>query len=389
MFVWREFNSNIKIATLAILTFLLFIPVSFSQEENIQYERFRIGEVKEIHSGIALSPQDENIVAISGNKSAPVYLYNWHDNEIISKFDVENWYAGSSIEYSERGNYIVLNQLFYVDWLVSRDKKVFFVIIDKHGQKVLKIDESNEVKISYDEKNALSLSGNKLTEYDLASGKSKNTFAIPAKGFGFALSHDGNFIAVSHEPREEDLKKMPQFKKDKQALKYNLKYKHQVSIYSYPQFEKVTTINEFYDHIYELKFREDDSQLFCLQKPHLKAQTGGLHQTYLNIINTSNWEPIRKGFVSKAIYQPDFKLSHDGRYLGIVSQGGRFPELHVYDYENNRHLDRFEFSYRLIESDEDGLVVADSRPTFVFLPDNESILMVFGNRLFRWNFKKE
>jgi len=389
MFCFGIYNSSFKLAIAAIIAVFLCLPSSYAQDDNLKYERFRIGEIKDIHSGIALSPQDENIVAISGNKSAPVYIYNWNDDEVINKFDVENWYAGSSIEYSANGNYIILNQLFYVDWLVSKDKKVFFVIIDNNGQRILKIDDSNEVKISRDEKKAISLSGDKITEYDLASGKAVNTFGLPEKGFGFALSHDGSFIAVSHEPREDDLKSMPQFKKNKQALKNALKYKHQITIYSYPQFEKVTTINEFYDNIYELKFRQDDSELYCLQKPHAKAQTGGLYQTYLNIIKTANWEPIRKGFVSKAPYQPDFKLSNDGRFFGLVSQGGKFPELHIYDYEKNRHVDRFEFSYRLIESDEEGLVVADNRPTFVFLPDNESILMAFGNRLFTWKFKQE
>jgi len=379
---------------LSLLLLILYISgitsITWAQDANEDYERFSIGEMKEIHSSISLSPKNDRIVAVSGNKSSPVYLYNWESDDVINSFNVENWYAGSSVEHSSNGKYLILNQLFYVDWAVNRDKKVLFVIIDNNGSKVLKIDESNEVKINPEESRALSLSGDKITEYDLSTGKAVNTFNLPRKGFSFDISSDGRFIAISHEPVEEDLKKRPEFKKDKQALKFILKYKNQVTIYKYPSFEVITTVNEFYDLIYELKFREDDSQLFCLQIPHAKAQTSvSSQQSYLNIINATGWEPIRKGFVSKATYQPDFKLSQDGRFFGIISKGMRYSELHIYDYNSRKLLDRFEFSFRLFDSDEDGLIATDIRPSFVFLPDTESILIAIGNRIIKWKFKQQ
>ena len=376
---------------LVLLSFVFPFSAILSQDIDENYQRFRIGELKEIHSGIAVSPRDGHIVAISGNKSTPVYIYNWQDDKIQDKINVENWYAGSSIEYSRKGNYLVLNQLFYADWAANRDKKVTFLVLDKNGNKVLRLEDSNETKITPDEKSAVSMSGNQIITYDLASGKQIDQFTIPGKGFAFDISPDGEYLAIAHQPVEDELKALPQFKKDKKALKDILKYKHQVSIYSFPDHTRIGSVNEFYDFVYELKFRKDGSQLFCLQIPHQKVQTsvGSASQTYVNIINTAGWEPIRAGFVSKSYYQPDFKLSDDGRFFGIVSYGYRYPELHIYDYETLKLLDRFEFTFRIIESDEDGIIAADTRPSFVFLPDDDRIMVAFGNRLFLWNFKQQ
>lgn len=377
-----------------VLIFLLFffstLPYSIGQEIDEDYKRFRISELKEIHSGIDLSPMNNDIVAISGNKSAPVYLYDWKNDKVKDQFNVENWYAGSAIEYSSQGNYLVLNQLFYADWAVNRDKKVLFQVLDKDGNKVLRLEDSNEAKVSPDEKKVLSLSHDKITEYDLVSGKAVNSHTFPEKGFAFDLSPDGKYLVMAHAPVEDRLKKDPRYKKDKKALKSALKFKHRVSVYTYPDFQYVGSVSELYDLIYELKFSDDGSQLFCLQIPHMKAQSGTTgSQIYVNVINTEGWQPIRKGFVSKAAYQPDFKLSSNGQYFGIVSKGIRFPELHIYNYETMKMLDRFEFTFRVIESDEHGIIAADTRPSFVFLPDNERILIAFGNRLYLWNFKSQ
>ena len=383
-------NSSLPVL-LALISFAFILSTAQSQDIDENYQRFRIGELKEIHSGIAVSPMDGHIVAISGNKSSPVYIYNWQEDKILDKINVENWNAGSSIEYSKKGNYLVLNQLFYADWAANRDKKVTFLVLDKDGNKVMRLDDSNETRITPDEKSAVSMSGDQIITYDLASGKQTDKFTLPGKGFAFAISPDAKYLAVAHQPVEDELKALPQFKKDKKALKNLLKYKHQVSIYSYPDLQRVATVNEFYDFVYELKFRDDGSQLFCLQIPHQKAQTSvsTAHQTYVNVINTPNWEPIRHGFVSRSAYQPDFKLSPDGRFFGIVSYGHRYPELHIYEYETLKLLDRFEFTFRIIESDEDGIIAADTRPSFVFLPNDDRIMVAFGNRVFLWKFKQQ
>jgi len=95
--------------------------------------------------------------------------------------------------------------------------------------------------------------------------------------------------------------------------------------------------------------------------------------------------PLRTGFTSSAPYEPDYKLSNNEKLFGIISQGTRFVELHIYDIRSGKMLQRFEQSYRLFEKKDGDLIVADSRASFVFLPGDEQVLMTMGNRLLIWN----
>ena len=132
--------------------------------------------------------------------------------------------------------------------------------------------------------------------------------------------------------------------------------------------------------------------MICLQIPHLKAQASNTaRQTYVSSIDAIHGEALRKGFTSQAFYEPDFKFSHDGRLFGLVSKGARFLELHVYDVASGSMVRRFEQSYRLFEKNEGGMIAADSRMSFVFLPDDDTIVMTMGNHLIYWelNLKNE
>ncbi len=179
-------------------------------------------------------------------------------------------------------------------------------------------------------------------------------------------------------------KNNPSLKKNKDALKTTLKYKQQISIFNTENFEKEVTIDEFYDIIYRLDYSSDGKTLFCMNIPHLKVQNGNNRQTYINIIDAESGQPLRKGFISLAAYEPDFKLSNDGKFFGLISQSNKFIELHIYDFETGKMLYRFELSYRLYEKNDGDFIMADSRASFVFLPDNKSVLVTMGNRLVLW-----
>ena len=121
--------------------------------------------------------------------------------------------------------------------------------------------------------------------------------------------------------------------------------------------------------------------------PHAKASTGVDRKTItIAIVQTSNWETLRKGFVSKSLYQPDYKLTNNNQYFGIISKGNQFAELHIYDYQNATLEYRMELSHRMFEKSEGRLTITDDRSRFIFLPDNESALLTMGNRLIKWNF---
>ena len=272
----------------------------------------------------------------------------------------------------------------------NKDREVNFEVIDATTGKMLKrFDNYHALAFTADEKSIVSLSGEAIVFWNLSTLKKEKTIKINQTSNGFAISPDGKHIAVSHHPDENELKSIPKYKKDKKALKHVLKYKQQISIFNLETSEKEYTVNEFYDIVYCLDYSPDGKTLFCLQIPHIKSNPGQQRQTFINTIDGVSGEPQRKGFVSRAPYEPDFKLSHDGKLFGVVSQESRFVELHMYDFETGKMLHRFEQSFRLFEKTDGELAAADSRASFVFLPDNKNIIMTMGSRLIFWNLETD
>ncbi len=340
--------------------------------------------------GIDLSP-DGNYVAISGNKEFPLYIYDWVNREIVKTYNVGDWWAGAAVKYSTNGKYILIQQLKLVDLAPNKDKEVAFDVIDaESGKSVRRLNPYHAVCISPDEKYAIALTSEEVSFWNLESGNKEKSFNIERASNGLAISPDGSMIAVSHHVTEEALNNYPRYQSDKKARKAAAKYKKEISVYNTKTFSKMFTVNELYDIIYKLDYSEDGKILFCLQIPHSKVQAiQGLRQTYISAINGQNGEASRKGFTSDAVYEPDFKLSHDGKLFGVVSKGNQFLELHIYDAETAKMKYRFKQSYRLMEKSEGDYIIGDSRTTFVFLPDNKRILMTMGNRLILWNMESE
>ncbi len=359
-----------------------------AQSTDMDYERVRIGEAKHIICGLDLSP-DQNVLAISSTQSYPFYLFDWKNREKLQEFNVGNWYAGSSIEYSFGGQYILLNQLYYIDFAPNKDREVNFEIVDvKTGERVLRFEEYHSVAITPDEKFAVALTSDAVSFWNLSTKSKETSFNVKDASNSVAISPDGKLIAVSHHLYEKDAKNIPQLQRDKKTLKSALKYKQQISIYDVLTFTKLYTVNELYDIVYKLKFSDDGKNLFCLNIPHSKQQNTAERQSYINIIDMETGSAKKRGFTSKAVYEPDFKLSHDGKWFGVVSRSNRFLELHIYDFETGKMEYRFQQSFRLFEKNEGEMIAADSRTSFVFLPDNESVLMTMGNHLILWKYEK-
>ena len=373
--------------------FLILVLISIpsllkSQTSDIEYERIKIGDARHMISGLALSPDMETL-AISPTQSFPFYLFNWKNEQVIKEFNVGNWYAGSAINYSAKGSYILLNKLKYFDFSQNKDREVDFEVVNvKTGKRVKRFEAVHSAAITPDEKYVLALSGEAVNFWNLSTGKKDKSFKVEQASNGIAISPDGKLVAISHKLYEKDAKQIPTLKRDKKTLKNALKYKQQISVFDASTFKKLYTVNELYDIVYKLSFSENGDFLICLHIPHTKAQSSPSgRQTYVNVIDMNTREPIRRGFVSVANYEPDFKLSHDEKLFGIVSKSNQFLELHIYDFETKKMLYRFQQSYRLFEKNEGGMLVADSRLSFVFLPDNESVLMTMGNHLIKWNFE--
>ncbi len=379
-----HFSSIFKRSISVFLLIMIFSNGVFSQGANYDYERVKIGDVKHIIVGMDMSP-DHKYLAISGNQSFPFYIFDWSKREIVSQHDVGNWYAGSSVEYSPGGKYILLQQTFYMDLAPNKDREVKFEVVETSTGKVVKsLEKTHTAAFTPDDQYLVSLAAEEVAFWNLATGNKDKSFELVGATNGIAVSPDGKHIAVSHRPNEDELKANPAYKKNKEALKNTIKYKQEVSIFNAETFAKEANINEFYDVVYRLEYSKDGKYIFCVNIPNEKVQTGLERQTYINTIDAETGTALRKGFTSKAIFEPDFKLSHDGKLMGVISQSRKFLELHIYNFETGSLLKRFELSFRLFEKTEEGIILGDNRTSFVFLPDDKSVFLTMGNHLVLW-----
>ena len=368
------------------LSCLVFINYGYSQSSNMEFDYVKFGDNQHLLVGLDLSPNGQHL-AISSLRGRPLIIYDWSKREIVEKFNVGDWYGGSSVKYSPDGKYLLLQKLFYNDAEVNKDNEVDFELIDAASGNLLKLfNNYHSIAFAPDAKHVVSLTGEEIAFWNLNTIKKEKAIMVIKASNSFAISPDGKYIAVSHLPNEDELKKNPKYKKDKKALKHILKYKQQISVYNIETLKKKYTVNEFYDIIYRLEYSEDGSTLFCLQIPHVKEHENRKRQKFISTINGITGEPARKGFVSQAIYEPDFKLSHGGKLFGLVSHG-RSVELHIYDFETGNMLYRFELASKMFERVDGELVGSHFRATFVFLPDNKNIVITQGNRLVFWDYK--
>jgi len=387
MFKALKMNVFISLRRTCVWLVLLFSlnNAGFSQGTNYEFEKFQVGDVKNPMVWINLHP-DMQRVALSSHQSFPLYMYNIGTREVENEFDVGNWYAGARTKFSINGKYLLLQQLFYMDYAPNKDREVNFEVMDvATGKSMLNFGDYHDAKIAPDEKHLVTLSGgDNVAIHDIETRKEIRSFNVPDATNSVAVSPDGTKIAVSHKTYMSDLKNNPAYTNNKKNQPVLEKYKQQVSVYDYQTFEKLYTIDAFYDPIYLLEYSDDGDYLFVYSVPHVKLQGPNGKKSYVEVVNAKTGEPMRNSFSSLSFYEPDFKLSHNKKYFGIISMSTKFPELHIYDFNSNQLLKRFELSYRLFEKANEGEFPGDGRSSFVFLPGDEEVLIVFGNRLIKW-----
>jgi len=375
----------LKARTYLILLLMAFCCNWTVAQTNVDFKQLHAGGEATVRSGIALSPDGE-IVAIAGMHSFPLFIYDWKNDKILKKFDVGNWYAGSKVDYSSKGTYLLLQKVHYVDWAPNKDREVDFEIVDADNGKIIKkFNSVHSIKISNDEMFCLVLSGDDITFYDLPSGKKGRSFTVENATNSVAISPDGKHISVSHRPTLEQVENAPTIRGDKKAkktIKPTLKYRQMISIYDAQSFKKKVTVNELYDIVYRLQFSKDGRRLFNYSIPHEKMQTSTAgRQGYIYTIAVPEFEPLRTAFVSLAPYEPDFTENDDKSYFGVGSFDTA-PQINIHDYKTGRIKAKFDTRQRLWDGIKKNMFT-DSRASFVFLPD-KSILIVTGNQTIIW-----
>lgn len=354
-----------------------------SQTSNLDYERVNLNTEEYDFSGIALSPNHKHM-AISSKKSAPVVIMDVLSRKIIQQFNAANWSGGSKVSYSDAGNYILLQQLNYTDIIYNKDRLIDFEIIDaSNGRRIILFEQVQDVLISNDEKFALSLNQDELTFWNLPDGTKGETMSLPGAVNTIALSPDGNLLAVSQEIRTADVKN--RFKKDKKGLKSAVKFKQMIGIYDVKTKSKINTIYDLYDIVYNLNFSANGNILFAFHTPDMRIQLKNNKMTHIGLIGMDKMEALREGYTSMSVMQPELNFSADKTKFAINSKGSKFQEINLYDTETGTLQKRFELGNRIFQKFDGEKLTADSRPSFVFSPDNQSIVIAMGNQLIVWN----
>lgn len=363
------------------------------QNDGQQYQVINIRDednvTRHIQSWLDLAP-DGRTLAVAPTQSFPFRLYDLQEGRITRTLDVGNWYAGARSTFSSSGRYLVLQQLFYLDMAPNKVRSVKFEVVDvTSGASVLRAEDIYAAALSPDERTLYTLGPGGLQVIDLLSGKRDPVRRSDRLGHAVAVSTDGTRVAVAHRPDRSELSAMPSVRNDKDALKALEKYGNIVVIYDAATLQPLHTLNEPFDKVFRLVYSADGRDLWIHAKPHTrKGSAVDPRQSYVSIADAGTGEMQRTSFPSLSTYEPDFRISPDGRLFGIVSQGRKFMEIHLYERETGRMVDRFELSYRFADATplKDGEFGADGRLSFTFLPDGRRIWMTFGTRLIEWTY---
>lgn len=363
-----------------------------AQDDGQQYRILKVGG-QETMSGyltcwLDLAPDDKT-VGLSSTQSFPYRSFAIDDEEHVSKLDVGNWYAGSRARFSNTGKYLVLQQLYYLDFAPNKDRPIQYEIVDfTTGKTVRRFEDLFAAALTPDERTVVTLDKDGVKFTDLATGHADRARSIDRTGNAVAVSNDGKRLAVAHRPTKDEVAALPSVRNDKDAIKHGVKQGQIVVVYDMATLKPLYTLPELFDKIFRLEYSPDGKDLWIHAKPHTrKSGNPNPNQSYVSVADAATGEMRRTAFPSLALYEPDFRISPDGTLFAIGSQGGRFMEVHLYDRATGAMKDRFILSYRIFEKmASKAEFPSDGRLSIIFLPDGKRMLMTFGNRLIEWTY---
>ncbi len=364
---------------------------AFGQDDGQVYRILKVGG-QETMSGyltcwLDVAP-DQRTVGLSSTQGFPYRSFPIDAEQNVQEMDIGNWYAGSRARFSSTGKYLLLQQLFYIDYAPNKDRPIKYEVVDRASQKaVATFDDLYAAAITPDETTIVTLGKDGLHLHDIATGKRTGT-GLDRTGNAVAVSNDGTRIAVAHRPTKEELEKLSSLRNEKDAVKNALKVGQLVTIYDSATLKPLATLDELFDKVFRLEYSPDGKDLWIHAKPHTrKGGNPNANQSYVSVADAQTNAMKRTSFPSLALYEPDFRISPNGELFAIGSQQGRFMEVHLYDRATGAMKDRFVLSYRLFEKmATKAEFPSDGRLSFVFLPDGKRLLMTFGNRLIEWTY---
>ena len=348
-----------------------------SQHINDKFEKWQVGEKAINITGIDISPDESQIAMVCGKKQ-PLIIYDLESRTILKEIDVKTEYLGYNVNYSTKGNYLLLQEK-KVETSFKKVKKADYSVVDVNSGKVLhRYTKINDAKISFDEKFLITLEQGTIYIRDLRSGNEIRKFSPEEACNAIAISPDGKDIAVVIKPNKQEVTIVPSVSNNKKAIKANAKMKHMIAIYDSESFELKKLIPEIYDNINLLYYTENGKRL-------LSFNVATNH--YINVVEVPSYEPIRESYLGKTSTQPEFGYSPNLKYFAI-STVNTYPSVNVYSVATGSMVDTYDTEMRIWKNIKKK-IYAGTNTSFLFLPNNKEILIAYGNSLILWKHDKE
>ncbi len=378
---------------LALAAASLLTLAAVGQDDGQVYKTIRVGGQRTA-SGYLISwldvAPDGSTVSVSATQGFPFRFFPMDRPQETTEIDVGNWYAGSRARYSASGKYMLLQQIFYLDFAPNKDKPIKYEVVDvADGRAIRSFEDLFAASLTPDETTVLTLNKDGVRFVDLLSGSADKARHIERTGNAIAVSADGTRFAVAHRPTKAEVEAIPAVRNDKDAIKTGVKQGQIVVVYDMATLRPLHTLPELFDKVFRLEYSSDGKDLWIHAKPHSrKGGNPNPYQSYVEVADAQSGEMRRTSYPSLATYEPDFRSSPDGSLFAIGSTGGKFQEIHLYDRMTGSMVDRFIVSWRLWENlDKGEFASGDGRLSFTFLPDNKRIMLTSGNRLIEWTYK--
>jgi len=372
-------------------SFLFFIATisCFAQGSKGEFTKYDpTPEGKSLHCDIDLLPGGDKCI-IAAALRAELIIAETDNLNPVKTFEAGNWKAGSRIDISSDGAYVLLKQLFYLDFSPNKDREVKYEVVEiSSGKVILKIDKAHDAAFHPDGKKLIVLEGDQVYSYTIDGNERRTLFPVPEATNCLAVSRDGEKIAISHKPEDGFLEDFVTKKRQKKNFKIYNKYRQCISVFDTDSFKKLYTVDEMFDIPYILEFGPMDDFILCYSVPHTKVieKTGMQGSKYISKINANDGSNTSVGFVSNSLYEPDIEFSHDGSFLALVTMNmnGR-PEVWVADYHTGDLVARYELAHRMFGGHMKGELAPDAgRVGVAFTEDDKELLFTYGSIIIKW-----
>ena len=204
---------------MAIFGWVATSEFAFGQASITDFERVRALGNEVFFTGIDLSP-DGKTLAVSTKKPLQIVKLDAETKQVIGTIDAGSAFTGSKAQFSSNGKYLLVKQMNLYDFAENKKRKLDFEILDaQSGQRIHFFEKVQDVTISANEQQAISLEGDEVVFWQLPDGSKIKSFKVENTSDAIAISQDGNQIAIAQTINKENLKGDSRFRKQKKAAK--------------------------------------------------------------------------------------------------------------------------------------------------------------------------